>query len=141
MLNELEQGMRHLQEKVKDLAGGGVFAVDMFQFESPVLLDVEAFILDFPAESPSFIRECRDAFGRHREIGHPLEARGLGLTVWVWSGFEALQDRNCMLPSLRVHIGDLVDTTKVLLDSRVRRRGGAAKRAKGIFGGTGKQGV
>ena len=108
--------MGNLQEKVKDLAGGGVLAVDMFQFESPVLLDVEAFILDFPAESSSFIRECRDALGRHREIGHPLEVCGLGLAVFVPSGFEALQDRNSMLPSLRVHIGDLVDPAEVLLD-------------------------
>ena len=64
-LDELEQGMGHLQEKVEYLAGGRVLAVDMFQFESPVLLDVEAFILDFPAESSSFIRERRDALGRH----------------------------------------------------------------------------
>jgi len=117
--------MGHLQEKVKDPAGSGVVAVDMFQFESPVLLDVEAFTLrvDFPAESPSFIGERRDALGRHREIGHPLEARGLALTVLVQSGFEALQDRDGMLASLGIHIGDVVDPAQVLLDHPVRRRG------------------
>ena len=105
MLDELEQDMRDLQQKVEDLAGGGMVTVDMFQFESPVLLDIEAFILDFPAESASFIRECRDTLGRHSEIGHPLEASGLELTVFVQSGFKALQDRNGMLPSLSIDIG------------------------------------
>jgi len=99
VLDELAQQVRDLQQEVKDLGGGGVLAVGMFQRVSPMLLDIEAFILDFPAQSSSFICQCSDIVGRHRQVADPLEAGRAGLTVHP-AGFETLKDRQRMLAVL-----------------------------------------
>ncbi len=45
----------NLQEKVENLAGDRMGGVSVFQVEPPVLLDIEAFILDFPAYTSSLV--------------------------------------------------------------------------------------
>jgi hypothetical protein len=49
LLHELGEQMGNLQEKVEDFASLRMLSVSVFQFESPVLLHIEAFVLDFPA--------------------------------------------------------------------------------------------
>jgi hypothetical protein len=43
--------MGNLQQQIEDLASGGVLAEDVFQRVSPILLNVEAFVFNFPTPS------------------------------------------------------------------------------------------
>ena len=46
--HQLEEQMGDLEQVVEDLTSGIVLAVRMFQIETAIFLDVEAFILDLP---------------------------------------------------------------------------------------------
>ena len=53
----------------------------MFQFVTKVFLGIKPFILNLPAETPSFVGQAQDRLDLHLEIADPLEAGGLHLTV------------------------------------------------------------
>ena len=79
--HELTEQMGDLQEEVKDFGGGGVLSVGVFQRVAPVFLNIEAFILDLPAEPTSLIGESGHVVCGDMEVRHPLEPSGLGLAV------------------------------------------------------------
>ena len=115
-LDELKEGIGDLQEKVEDLAGYFVVAVDVLQRKSPVLLDIEALIFHLPSDSSSLIGyrdgPCRTDF----YVGHPLESGGFHLPLFIGLGLEALVNGQNMLPILGVDIDDPVHPPVFLVD-------------------------
>ncbi len=47
--HQLEEEQGDLQEQIEDLVGGGMVRKDVFESKAAVFLEIEAFILDFPA--------------------------------------------------------------------------------------------
>ena len=76
MLHDLEEETGELHQEIEDLLRDGVFAVDMFEIEFTILLDVEAFILDFPPQPPALIGKDIHVACSQGEVGQPLVAGG-----------------------------------------------------------------
>ena len=81
--------------------------VSVFQVEPSVFLDIEAFILDFPAYTPSLVGQLNDLLVLEREIGDPAEVCGLGLAglLWIWLVFHTLQNTDRVFLLLRIGVG------------------------------------
>lgn len=115
-LDELKEGIGDLQEKVEDLAGCLVVAVDVLQLKSPVLLDIESLIFYFPSDSSSILSYFDHIALRDPEIGEPLEPGGFHLPCLIGLCFKALENRQGVFPLFRVDIGDLVYPPVLLID-------------------------
>jgi len=115
-LDELKKGIGDLQEKVEDLAGGLVVAVDMLQRKSPVLLDIEALIFYLPSVSSTigcyFDYMCLGDL----EVGDPLESGGFQLSFFIRLGFQASENGQRVLSFLGIDIGDVVYPSIFLID-------------------------
>ena len=109
LLDQLGEQVGDLQQKVENLTGHRISGVRVFQVEPPVFLNVEAFILDLPAYTPSLVGRLNDLLVLEGEIGDPAEACGLALPLWIRLVFHTLQDTHRVLLLLRVHVRDVVD--------------------------------
>ena len=70
--------MGDLQEVVKDFGGRFVLTVGVLEGEAAVLLRVEAFIFDLPANPPGVLGDFADVRLLKDEVGDPDEALALG---------------------------------------------------------------
>ena len=55
LLDQLKNQASALQKIVEDLACCVILTIGVFQFESPILLDVEAFVFNLPSQPPALI--------------------------------------------------------------------------------------
>ena len=55
LLDQLKNQASDLQKIVADLACCVILTIGVFQFESPILLDVEAFVFNLPSQPPALI--------------------------------------------------------------------------------------
>jgi hypothetical protein len=112
----------NLQQKVENLAGDRIGGVSVFQAEPSIFLNVEAFILDFLADTPSLVGQLKDLLVLEGEIGDPAEACSLGLAwlLWIWLAFHTLQDTDRMFLLLRIGVGDVVDPAVLLAGLALR---------------------
>lgn len=116
-LDELKKSVSDLQEKIEDLAGCFIVAVDMFQFKSPVLLDIEALIFYFPSISSSVISHRDGPCPGDTNVGDPLKPGGLDLSILIRFGLKALENGQGMLSLFRIYIKDVVDPPVLLIGS------------------------
>lgn len=81
--HQLKNDTSELEQEVKDLAGIGVLALGMFEVELAVLLDIETFVLDLPAQASTLIGQQVDVVGGQGEIGDPFVMQGSDLALGI----------------------------------------------------------
>ncbi len=86
----------------------------MFQCEAPILLHIEAFILNQPSKTTSFARQLDHVGSFDREVGDPLEAGGFEFSLGIRFGFQAADDSHSVLVVLRVDVLNVVHPNEIL---------------------------
>lgn len=116
-LDELKKSAGDLQEKVEDLAGDIIVAVNMFQFKSPVFLDIEALVFNDPSAPSSIVGYFDGACLTDFEIGNPLESSGPDLPCLIRFGLKAPENAKGVLSVFSIDIGNIVYPPVLLVNS------------------------
>ena len=104
--HELKEEQGNLQEQVEDFVSRFVLAKDVFQGKATVFLEVEALILNFPAQPTSLIGNGGRIGGEQGEIGQPFE---LGRLLPLGGNrFDTLQNVERMAPIVTISVGDAI---------------------------------
>jgi len=110
--------MGYLEQVVKDLCRVPILDVGVFQAEPPVLLDIEAFVFNFPSCPSSFMGDSSDVFFLEADVGRPLEPFGFICFPVLVNGFAQLKHIQAMPSFTGVLILDLLYPS-VILDGTV----------------------
>ena len=122
MEHELVEQMGDLQEKVEDFGGSRVLGKSVFQRIASGFLNVEAFILDFPAQATSLVGEWEHVVRGDVEIAHPAELGEFRLSLDEVR-FTAVDHGEGMGAVLRIDIGEVIHPVKFLGRRRIATRG------------------
>lgn len=116
MQHQLEDDASQLEEQVEDLAGDGILAVGVFEVEFAVLLDVEAFVFNFPTQACALIGKSIHVMSREGEIGDPLVVDGFALALRVGAGLLTFDQTQLMSAILAIHIEQVFRPAVLLFD-------------------------
>jgi hypothetical protein len=120
--HELAEQMSDLQREIENFRGGRVLGKGVFQRVAAGFVDLEAFLLDFPAEATSWVGEREDVVRGNAEIAHPAELRESRLALDEVR-FTAVDHGEGMGVLLRIDIGEVIHPVKLLWRRRITTRG------------------
>ena len=88
----------------------------MFEIEAAIFLDIEAFVLDFPAQATALVGQGINIVRGGDEVGQPFEGGRAGFLMTVGFGFLANDHVQVVDAFLAIFIGDVLDPAIVLHD-------------------------
>ena len=88
----------------------------MLKIESAVLLDIEAFVLDLPAQASALVRQAVDVIRSERKVGQPLIVNVLDLSIRIWLMFETFDQIERVLDVLAIRVSQVFSPVVLLRD-------------------------
>ena len=79
----------------------------MFEIEAEVLLDIETFVLDLPAQGAALVGQEVDIAGSEAEVGQPLVMQRIELSLGLWPSFGTFDQVEGMGVVISVGVGQI----------------------------------
>ena len=89
-MDQLIDDVGDLQKEVESLGRCRIVAVSVLESESPILLNIESFVLNFPSYTTSVAREFDDVGCRDSQVGDPFERGDGRVSFFRGGGIRAL---------------------------------------------------